>query len=77
MAVVGAGEFGRRHMRVVRECGRAELVAAVDQNAERAAQAAAEFGCRAFTSAGELAGQVDAAIVWPCPPSRTPIRAVG
>lgn len=63
MAVVGAGEFGRRHMRVVRECGRAELVAAVDQNAERAAQAAAEFGCRAFTGAGELAGQVDAAIV--------------
>ncbi len=63
MAVVGAGEFGRRHMRAVRECGRAELVAAVDQNGERAAQAAAEFGCPAFTSAGELAGQVDAAIV--------------
>jgi predicted dehydrogenase len=63
MAVVGAGEFGRRHMRVVRECGRAELVAAVDKDGERAGQAAAEFGCRAFTSAGELAGQVDAAIV--------------
>jgi predicted dehydrogenase len=63
MAVVGAGEFGRRHMRAVRECGRAELVAAVDQNGERAAQAAAEFGCRAFTSAVELAGLVDAAVV--------------
>jgi predicted dehydrogenase len=63
MAVVGAGQFGRRHMRVIRECGRAELVAAVDTNRESAGQAAAEFGCRAFTSVGELTGQVDAAIV--------------
>ncbi len=63
MAVVGAGQFGRRHMRVIRECGRAELVAAVDINRANVEHAAAEFGCQALSSVAELAGQVDAAIV--------------
>lgn len=63
MAVVGAGQFGRRHMRVIRECERAELVAAVDTNEANAEQAAAEFGCSHATSVAELAGKIDAAIV--------------
>ena len=44
VAVVGAGEFGRNHVRVWREMEGAELVGIVDTNAERAAQVAAEFG---------------------------------
>ncbi len=63
MAVVGAGQFGRRHMRVIRECGRAELIAAVDTNRQRANEAAAEYGCRACADLAELGGQVDAAVV--------------
>jgi predicted dehydrogenase len=54
VAVVGAGAFGRNHLRVYRElqdAGReVELVAVVDQNAAVAAEAAAKFGVPAFES---------------------------
>ncbi len=62
VAVVGAGEFGRNHMRVVRESGRAELVAVCDTDSRRAAGAAVQFECAAL-DAQELPGQADAAIV--------------
>jgi predicted dehydrogenase len=62
VAVVGAGAFGRNHMRVVRQSGRAELAAVVDRDAARAAGAAAEFGCETSTLEA-LPGRVDAAIV--------------
>ena len=41
----------------------AELVAAVDIDAERAQSAAAEFGCEPFTDWRKLAGRVEAAVV--------------
>ena len=63
IAVVGAGAFGRNHLRVLRESPRASLVAAVDIDAEKAEQAAAEFGCAALRDWRELAGQADAAVV--------------
>ena len=63
IAVVGAGSFGRNHLRVIRESGRAELVAVVDCDEARAQSAAAQFGGRALTRPEELAGLVDAAIV--------------
>ena len=63
VAVVGVGEFGRNHVRVVRESPRAELAAVVDTDAVRASEVAAANGCPAFTDALELAGKVDAAIV--------------
>jgi predicted dehydrogenase len=63
LAVVGVGEFGRKHVRVVRESPRAELVAVVDTDPARASEVAAANGCAAFTDARELAGQADAAIV--------------
>jgi predicted dehydrogenase len=46
VAVIGAGEFGRNHVRVWRELEGAELVGIVDENAERAKSVAAEFGTR-------------------------------
>jgi predicted dehydrogenase len=63
VAVVGVGEFGRNHVRVIRESQRAELAAVVDTNADRASEVAAANGCAAFADARELAGKVDAAIV--------------
>jgi predicted dehydrogenase len=63
IAVVGAGQFGRNHCRVIRESGLAELTAVVDMDPARAAEVAALYGCRAFTDASELAGLADAAIV--------------
>ncbi|HEY6903819.1 MAG TPA: Gfo/Idh/MocA family oxidoreductase, partial [Candidatus Acidoferrales bacterium] len=43
VAVVGAGEFGRNHVRVWRELEGIELAGIVDTNGERARQVAAEF----------------------------------
>lgn len=63
VAVAGAGKFGRQHARVYRELPEAELVGVYDTDASRAAEAAAEFDCRAFSSLDELAGAVDAASV--------------
>jgi predicted dehydrogenase len=63
VAVVGAGAFGRNHLRVLRELNGVELVAAVDTDRDRAAQAAGQFGCEALDDAAALRGRVDAAIV--------------
>jgi predicted dehydrogenase len=63
LAVVGAGVFGKHHMRVTHQSPNAQLAAVVDVDAARAAEAAAPYGCRVFVDATELAGKVDAAIV--------------
>jgi predicted dehydrogenase len=63
VAVVGAGEFGRRHMRVIRQSPRARLAAVVDTDGARAASAASEYGCEALPDAAALDGRVDAAVV--------------
>jgi predicted dehydrogenase len=46
VAVVGAGQFGRNHVRVWRDLESVELGGIVDTNVERARQVAAEFGTR-------------------------------
>ena len=61
VAVVGAGQFGRNHVRVVRESGRAELAAVVDIDSARAAEAAE--GCLALSDYRDLRGRVDAAVI--------------
>jgi predicted dehydrogenase len=63
IAVVGVGQFGKNHCRVVRECERTELVAVVDSDPARASEVALGFGAQPFTDHRELAGQVDAAVV--------------
>jgi predicted dehydrogenase len=62
IAVVGAGQFGQNHMRVVSQSPRAELAAVVDLDQDRARQAAGRFGCAAL-ALDELAGRADAAII--------------
>ncbi len=59
VAVVGAGQFGRNHVRVAGQSPRAELVAVVDLHPERAAEA----GRLALSDYRDLRGKVDAAIV--------------
>jgi predicted dehydrogenase len=63
VAVVGAGSFGQHHLRVLRESGRAELVAVVDTDGARAQEAAQRFACEALEDARRLAGRVEAAVV--------------
>ena len=63
VAVIGAGVFGRHHLRVVSQSLNATLVGVVDTDPERAAQAAAEHNCLTFATLGELTDNVDAAVV--------------
>lgn len=63
LAVVGAGAFGRNHLRVIRDSPRASLAGVFDRDAERAAAAAQEFGCPAAASLEDLAASADAAII--------------
>ena len=58
VAVVGAGAFGRNHLRVLHELDTAgegvALVAAVDPDAARAEEAAKQYGIsKVFASADE------------------------
>lgn len=63
VAVIGAGDFGRNHVRVYRELEGVELVGVVDGNAERAAEVAKEFSTSVLSSQASLAGRVDAVSV--------------
>jgi predicted dehydrogenase len=63
VAVVGAGVFGRHHLRILSLSPEAQLAGVVDVDPGRASSAAAEYKCPAFSSLDELAGQADAAVV--------------
>ena len=63
VAVVGAGEFGRNHVRVYREMDAVELVGVVDRDSGRAESVAAEFATAAIASLEELRGRADAVSV--------------
>lgn len=59
IAVVGAGSFGRNHIRVIRESADAELSGVLDIDPDHAAAA----NCRVFQTLEELAANSDAAVV--------------
>ena len=63
VAVVGAGSFGRHHLRILSQSPNAELAAVVDSDPQRGSAAAAQYGCPAFASVADLAGKVDAAVI--------------
>ncbi len=62
-AVVGVGNFGKNHVRVVHQSERAQLAGIVEPDAARAEAAAKEYGCRVFPTLESLKGEVDAAVV--------------
>jgi len=63
MAVVGAGIMGTNHARVAKLLPGVELVAVADPDLAKARAAAGTLGARAVASVGELAGELDAAII--------------
>jgi predicted dehydrogenase len=63
VAVIGAGVFGRHHLRVLSQSLNATVVGVVDTDPERTAEVAAEYNCLTFATLGELVGNVDAAVV--------------
>lgn len=54
VAVVGAGQFGRNHVRVWRELEGVEVAGIVDTDAERARQVATEFGTQVIPAIDAL-----------------------
>jgi len=61
VAVIGAGEFGRNHVRVWKELEGAELAGIVDSNPSRARQIGNEFGIPVLADVDALAaGRIDA-----------------
>lgn len=63
VAVVGVGEFGQHHARVLRALEGVELVAVADADLARAREVAARLGVEAVGDYRELIGRVDAATV--------------
>ncbi len=63
VAVVGAGAFGKNHVRVVSESRRAHLAFVVDPNLVLAREHAETRGAEALADHRELIGKVDAAII--------------
>lgn len=63
IAVIGAGAFGKNHVRVVSENPRAKLSYVVDANLERAKEQAAPHGAIAVSDYRDVLGQVDCAII--------------
>lgn len=63
VAVIGAGAFGNNHLRVLKDLPEVVISAVVDTDAERAAEAAAQYDCKALRGAAQLGGDTDAAII--------------
>ena len=61
--MVGAGSFGKNHLRVIHKSPHAELAGVFDTDTARASEVAAPYSCRVFGSLDELAAHADAAVI--------------
>lgn len=61
--MVGAGSFGKNHLRVIHNSSRADLAGVFDLDPARSADAASPHSCAVFGSLEELAEHATAAIV--------------
>jgi predicted dehydrogenase len=63
LGVFGAGALGYHHVRLAAASPEVELVGVFDPRPEAARRVADDHGARLFDSAGELAGEIEAAVV--------------
>jgi predicted dehydrogenase len=63
VAVIGAGSFGKHHVRAIKQLQQADLAGIVDVDLDKARQLAKEFGSRAFSKTEEIVAEIDAAVV--------------
>lgn len=63
ITVIGAGAFGRNHVRVASQLPDVELTAIVDSDVAKAQQLAREYRSSAFADAQNVLGNIDAAII--------------
>ncbi len=61
--MVGAGSFGKNHLRVIHNSPHAELAGVLDADTARAADVASPYGCPVFSSLEDLAAHSDAAVI--------------
>jgi predicted dehydrogenase len=61
--VVGAGSFGKNHLRVIQNSRNADLAGVFDTNIAQAQEVATPLNCRVFSSLDELASNADAAVI--------------
>jgi predicted dehydrogenase len=61
--VVGVGHLGRHHARILSELEHVDLIAVVDADPERGQEIANRYGCAWQAQVGELALQVDFAVI--------------
>jgi len=74
VAVIGAGFWGKNHIRVFHELPNAELVAVCDVDEERARSVAERYGIEYYTNSKELHRKVDVDAVTICTWSTTLAR---
>lgn len=63
VAVVGAGSFGKNHVRVIHNSPHADLSGVFDTDSARASEVAAPYGCPVFDSLEKLTAASDAAVI--------------
>ena len=73
IAVIGAGSFGRNHLRVIQQSEHAELAGVFDLDPAKADAAAATHQCPKFADLEALAGKAEAAVVATPTVSHSPI----
>ena len=73
--VLGVGRLGAVHARILGEMDDVELVGVHDRRADRAAEVAADRGCRPFDSVDGLCAEVDAVVVAATTSAHHPVAA--
>jgi predicted dehydrogenase len=63
IAVVGAGAFGRNHIRILKELPGVDFAGAVDPSPDRRSEVGAQFGVPTFETLAHVPGRIDAAVV--------------
>jgi predicted dehydrogenase len=63
IALIGAGAFGRNHLRVIHQSEHAQLAGVLDLDPQRAAEASSTYACPRFLSLEELAANADGAVI--------------
>jgi predicted dehydrogenase len=63
IALIGAGAFGKNHLRVIHQSEKAELAGVYDLIPGRATEAASPYSARVFASINEVAEHADAAVI--------------
>ena len=72
VAVIGAGNMGRNHLRVYGTLKHVDLVGVYDADANAAADAAEQFDCRRIAALDDVPAMVDAVSI--CSPSTTHVE---